>query len=681
STTDYAIGIDTTSMWFSVDTNANSHRFSFYQATNNVANLNRLGIDLYAADLPLVTRRHDTFTSGTYSGVGRWGLFMEPGAITIGKPTGAGKNFKVSNYNADSTKSDLLTVNESGDLTLSGNFLGTLTVITVSGEKKYILDASGTTDVSATINSIISGLPSTGGTLRFSVGKFLLDDPITIDEKNFITIEGSSGYRDLGNYPSTPEYMSGSTLFQVSPTNYCGIFVGYHTNDLSALISGINLRNFSMSGATSSALQQNAIWFDTNSDATVIDNITIANFTGIAICMRSPDSAKISKIHAFTNGGGILIDGGIYLSVSQCTIGAYPTITALTNSWRPFTTVYSEITYGTGLASVLGCNLVLLGVTRFTVSNNTFTVPAWCSVNINNGCLRGLINNNVIKSSFIGGIMIRTASNNLEFNSNQIDFDLAGADPHSRALSFGGIYVTGSDNLLFNGNNMYLNAVSAARWIYVDDSENFQLINNLLNGQSSTEKVYFTSSTLSSYNVRNITASEFVDLNTATNSTANRHILLDSSILNNEGKQLKINGSGDSTIGFYNSSSFTANSSTWFIGRNYNSVGSSNLGITNNSTGNVTIYRSDGTIDFPQTSQVSTTDNAITGVEGTINTQGDLVLYNGTKNTVVFRGVGIAAPSLTNRSVGTKLVLYPNTTASTTDYAIGMNTTSMWFSV
>ncbi|HEY9706047.1 MAG TPA: hypothetical protein V6C58_26665, partial [Allocoleopsis sp.] len=81
------------------------------------------------------------------------------------------------------------------------------------------------------------------------------------------------------------------------------------------------------------------------------------------------------------------------------------------------------------------------------------------------------------------------------------------------------------------------------------------------------------------------------------------------------------------------------------------------------------------------TNQVSTTDNAITGVEGTINTQGDLVLYNGTKNTVIFRGVGIAAPSLTNRSVGTKLVLYPNTTASTTDYAIGMNTTSMWFSV
>ncbi|HEY9701500.1 MAG TPA: hypothetical protein V6C58_03600, partial [Allocoleopsis sp.] len=59
------------------------------------------------------------------------------------------------------------------------------------------------------------------------------------------------------------------------------------------------------------------------------------------------------------------------------------------------------------------------------------------------------------------------------------------------------------------------------------------------------------------------------------------------------------------------------------------------------------------------TSQVSTTDNTITGVEGTINTQGDLVLYNGTKNTVVFREVGIAAPSLTNRSAGTKLVLYP----------------------
>ncbi|HEY9704254.1 MAG TPA: hypothetical protein V6C58_17515, partial [Allocoleopsis sp.] len=127
STTDYAIGMNTTSMWFSVDTDADSHKFNFYQATNNVANIGRLGIDLYAADFPLVTRRHDTFTSGTYSGVGRWGLFMEPGAITIGKPTGAGKNFKVSNYNADSTKSDLLTVNDSGDLSLTSTTASTNT--------------------------------------------------------------------------------------------------------------------------------------------------------------------------------------------------------------------------------------------------------------------------------------------------------------------------------------------------------------------------------------------------------------------------------------------------------------------------------------------------------------------------------------------------------------------------
>ncbi|HEY9702379.1 MAG TPA: tail fiber domain-containing protein, partial [Allocoleopsis sp.] len=62
---------------------------------------------------------------GTYSGVGRWGLFMEPGAITIGKPTGAGKNFKVSNYNADSTKSDLLTVDQDGILSLTNTTAST----------------------------------------------------------------------------------------------------------------------------------------------------------------------------------------------------------------------------------------------------------------------------------------------------------------------------------------------------------------------------------------------------------------------------------------------------------------------------------------------------------------------------------------------------------------------------
>ncbi|HEY9703209.1 MAG TPA: hypothetical protein V6C58_12220, partial [Allocoleopsis sp.] len=170
---------------------------NFYQATNNVANLGRLGIDLYASDRPLVTRRHDTFTSGTYSGVGRWGLFMEPGAITIGKPTGAGKNFKVSNYNADSTKSDLLTVNESGDLSLTSTTAST---------------SSSTGSITTPGGVGIGGNLNVGGT--FSAG---VSSP-SITTSNTTNITGSV---TVGN---TIMYSNGtrrilSTTFRMTPTS------------------------------------------------------------------------------------------------------------------------------------------------------------------------------------------------------------------------------------------------------------------------------------------------------------------------------------------------------------------------------------------------------------------------------------------------------------------------------
>lgn len=87
-----------------------------------------------------------------------------------------------------------------------------------------------------------------------------------------------------------------------------------------------------------------------------------------------------------------------------------------------------------------------------------------------------------------------------------------------------------------------------------------------------------------------------------------------------------------------------------------------------------------GQIDSVSTSQLGNTVNNVTGVEGSLNTQGDLTLYNATKNTIIYREVGSSAPSFTARSDGSKIVLLPNTTASTTDYAIGIEPTAIWYS-
>jgi len=59
---------------------------------------------------------------------------------------------------------------------------------------------------------------------------------------------------------------------------------------------------------------------------------------------------------------------------------------------------------------------------------------------------------------------------------------------------------------------------------------------------------------------------------------------------------------------------------------------------------------------------------------------GQIYLNGLTGNRIDFNANGVAAPAFTTRSVGTKLVLYPNMSASTVDYALGIESNNLWFS-
>lgn len=69
--------------------------------------------------------------------------------------------------------------------------------------------------------------------------------------------------------------------------------------------------------------------------------------------------------------------------------------------------------------------------------------------------------------------------------------------------------------------------------------------------------------------------------------------------------------------------------------------------------------------------------SAVTG--GALNISGDVVI-SGTRG-VYFTSTGIATPSFISRSVGTKMVLYPSISTTTVDYAHGIESNNMWFSV
>ncbi|MBC7934545.1 MAG: hypothetical protein H7Y86_04180 [Rhizobacter sp.] len=79
------------------------------------------GIILNGFDRPFVTRAFDTFTSGLYNGLGRWGMFMEPSRLTLGIPNMPGKGFEVARYELNGVRSSLFGVDVNGAVQLNGN--------------------------------------------------------------------------------------------------------------------------------------------------------------------------------------------------------------------------------------------------------------------------------------------------------------------------------------------------------------------------------------------------------------------------------------------------------------------------------------------------------------------------------------------------------------------------------
>lgn len=88
-----------------------------------------------------------------------------------------------------------------------------------------------------------------------------------------------------------------------------------------------------------------------------------------------------------------------------------------------------------------------------------------------------------------------------------------------------------------------------------------------------------------------------------------------------------------------------------------------------------------GNTTLTSTTTVGTTVNSLVGTEGGLNINGDVTLYNASGNKVMFRDAGSAAPAFTNRSAGTKIVLKPEISGSSSDFAFGIDTDTLWYSV
>ena len=93
------------------------------RAQNGVRIQSNVGIHLQAGDLPMLVRDWDPFSASATAGkagIGRWGMFMEPGYLTLGIPNLASRYFQIVKYNADASSTQLMQVDQSGAVSAAG---------------------------------------------------------------------------------------------------------------------------------------------------------------------------------------------------------------------------------------------------------------------------------------------------------------------------------------------------------------------------------------------------------------------------------------------------------------------------------------------------------------------------------------------------------------------------------
>jgi hypothetical protein len=122
------------------------------------------GISLPGIDNAIITRKHHTFVSGTYAGIGSWGLFMEPSALTLGIPSAtvhAPGVLQFVTYNNDSTFTQRVVISNTGIVTLLGG-----TASTSASTGALVINGSGGAGIGGNLN--VGGTANITGAVAFS---------------------------------------------------------------------------------------------------------------------------------------------------------------------------------------------------------------------------------------------------------------------------------------------------------------------------------------------------------------------------------------------------------------------------------------------------------------------------------------------------------------------------------
>ena len=630
------------SVWEKIDNTDSVISVNGFNGTVNLTTTNIAeGTNAYYTDIRARNSINSSATGLTYTN--STGAFTLTSGYSI--PTTASQSNWDTAYNNRITS--LTTTGNSGAATLTSNVLN--------------------------IPNYASGLPLTGGTLTgdlfLSVTGSSTASPRTIGMSNFTT--GTAARFQFGDSLNSIQVSHGGRMAMQS---YWGIeiyggrqngttplgFTSGATTDASLLVGGTVIANpvlitIGASGQTGD-LQQ---W--RNSSGTILSYVTSAGFIGgnelisFNTDTTTTSAANIRLTNNNGNGGGLALFGGSYTTSGVKRAGG--------------TYIYSNQGGGLTLNAENNNSLYLA-----TNSNTALTI---------NGNRTPTFTSDV--STTAPTIFLNQGSNPYCFISTADQYHgiiLRGVP--TNATTYG---VTMGDQMSFCEFGGVFN-------FYKKSSSELTLQATINNGNLTT--------------IGNITASSFVG--TASNSNQLNGISA-VNLFNSMGEAHAIRTSFDATTPSYdfgfryvagNTNGPGTGGSQYYslymgLGSNYSGTGANSYGMymavdrnvarpylsirynENNSLGTwrkIASGYSDVAGTFEGGSQLISTraNNTATG--------GGQIFLNGTTgNRIDFASGGYAPPSTGTRSVGTKIVLWPQVSSTDTDYALGIDAGTMWFSV
>jgi hypothetical protein len=197
-----------------------------------------------------------------------------------------------------------------------------------------------------------------------------------------------------------------------------------------------------------------------------------------------------------------------------------------------------------------------------------------------------------------------------------------------------------------------------------------------IKGTMKSNSIESTIGNLNNVNSTNISTTNLLTTNaTFSNILITNNTVTNILLTNVSSSNFIVNGNTlDSIIKFKNSLDWSLVSATvgsFSIRYNNNSI------MTINTNGN-TLFTNN--VFYNSNQSVSTNTNPTIVSGGSLNISGDTIVLG--SNIIYFTQTGsaLAPPSLSTRSIGSKIILRPEISSNTVDYSIGVETDNLWFS-